>query len=118
MNNDGTPQVSVVWCAVREDRILFVTDGRSAKARNLRRNPEIVLSIEDEVRNRTGRQQHLVVTGRATVTDGPPDPDLCDVLCRVYVGTANHPLNLRHSQTAVTVSVEVTRIGGAGPWTT
>jgi coenzyme F420 hydrogenase subunit beta len=117
MNSDGTPQVSVVWCAVREDRILFVTDGKSAKARNLRRNPNLVLSVEDEVRNRAGRQQHLVITGRASLIEGPPDPDLCDALCRTYVGMANHPLNLRYSPTAVTVSVEVTRIGGAGPWT-
>jgi coenzyme F420 hydrogenase subunit beta len=115
-NPDGTPQVSVVWCAVRGDRILFVTDGAAAKVRNLRRHPLVVLSIEDEVRNREGRQRHLVVHGVATVVEGPPDPALCDELCRVYTGRADHPLNLRDSPTAVTVAVEIARIGGAGPW--
>jgi coenzyme F420 hydrogenase subunit beta len=115
-NIDGTPQVSVVWCAVRGDRILFVTDGGTAKVRNLRRRPDVVLSIEDEVRNREGRQRHLVVHGVATVLEGPPDAGLCDELCRVYTGTADHHLNLRGSPSAVTVSIEITRIGGAGPW--
>ena len=47
---------------------------------------------------------------------GPADRALCDELCRVYVGTAHHPLNLSRSPTAVTVAVDVDRIGGNGPW--
>ena len=45
-NRDGTPQVSVVWCGVRGDRILFCTEGNTAKVRNLRRDPDVVLSIQ------------------------------------------------------------------------
>jgi PPOX class probable F420-dependent enzyme len=115
MNADGTPQVSVVWCGVREDRILFCTEGSSAKVRNIRRDPRVVLSIEDEARNVSGTQQHLVVKGRAEIL-GPADRDLCDELCRVYAGRADHPLNLSRSSTAVTVAVSVERLGGNGPW--
>lgn len=114
-NPDGTPQVSVVWCGVREDRILFCTEEASAKVRNIRRDPRVVLSIEDEARNMAGTQQHLVVKGRAQIV-GPADKDLCDELCRVYVGRADHPLNLSRSSSAVTVAVEVERLGGNGPW--
>jgi PPOX class probable F420-dependent enzyme len=116
-NADGTPQVSVVWCGVREDRILFCTEGSSAKVRNIRRDPRVVLSIEDEARNAAGTQQHLVVRGRAEIL-GPADKDLCDELCRVYAGRADHPLNLSRSSTAVTVAIEVERLGGNGPWVT
>lgn len=116
-NTDGTPQVSVVWCAPRGDRILFCTEGDSAKVRNLRRDPSIVLSIEDEERNQRGAQQHLIVHGRAEVLDGPVSKELCDELCQVYVGRADHPLNLSRSSSAVTVAVTVERIGGNGPWT-
>ena len=35
-NPDGTPQVSVVWMIARGDEILFGTDAKSQKARNLR----------------------------------------------------------------------------------
>jgi PPOX class probable F420-dependent enzyme len=114
-NGDGTPQVSVVWCGVKEDRVVFCADADTAKVRNLRRDPDVILSIEDEARNRTGTQQHLLIYGRAEIL-GPADPSLCDELCRVYVGRADHPLNLGRSPTAVTVAVEIERIGGNGPW--
>jgi PPOX class probable F420-dependent enzyme len=114
---DGTPQVSVVWCGVRGDQVLFCAEGSSAKVRNLRRDPAVVLSIEDEARNQAGTQQHLLIYGSATVLPGPADKDLCDELCRTYVGKADHPLNLSRSATAVTVAVDVHRIGGNGPWT-
>lgn len=112
----GAPQVSVVWCGLRGDRVLFCTEADTAKVRNLRRDPFVVLSIEDEVRNRSGAQQHLVVYGQASIIDGPPDKALCDDLCRTYTGRANHPMNLSRSASAVTVAVDVERIGGNGPW--
>jgi len=114
-NRDGSPQVSVVWCGVRHDRVLFCTEEATAKVRNIRRDAQVVLSIEDEARNAAGTQQHLVIYGRASVL-GPADPDVCDELCRTYVGTARHPLNLKQSDTAVMIAVEVDRIGGNGPW--
>ncbi|NLV55306.1 MAG: TIGR03618 family F420-dependent PPOX class oxidoreductase [Acidimicrobiales bacterium] len=115
-NPDGSPQVSVVWCGVRGDEVLFCAEGSTAKVRNLRLDPKVVLSIEDDVRNRVGQQHHLLVYGTATVIDGPPDKALCDDLCRTYIGRADHPMNLSRSATAVTVAVEVDRIGGNGPW--
>lgn len=115
-NPDGSPQVSVVWCGTRGDRVLFCTEASSVKVRNIRERPEVVLSIEDEARNQSGTQQHLVIYGRATVLPGPASKELCDELCRVYAGRADHPLNLSRSPTAVTVAVDVDRIGGNGPW--
>ncbi|MEX2627721.1 MAG: TIGR03618 family F420-dependent PPOX class oxidoreductase, partial [Ilumatobacteraceae bacterium] len=103
-NTDGSPQVSVVWCGVRGDEVVFCTEGDTVKVRNLRRDPRIVLSIEDEARNLAGAQQHLVVHGTATISDAA-DAALCDELCRTYTGTADTPANLRHSPTAVTVTV-------------
>jgi PPOX class probable F420-dependent enzyme len=114
---DGTPQVSVVWCAIRGDRVVFCAESDTVKVRNLRRDPQVILSIEDEARNLSGTQQHLVVHGTATVI-GPADPGVCDELCRTYVGRADHPTNLKNSPTAVTVEIEVVRLGGNGPWIT
>ena len=53
-NADGSPQVSVVWVIARGDEILFGTDGESQKAKNLRRDPRIVLSLEDTERSERG----------------------------------------------------------------
>jgi PPOX class probable F420-dependent enzyme len=114
-NEDGTPQVSVVWVLVRDDEILFGTDAASRKARNLAREPRVILSIEDEIRNGRGFQRHLVIHGRAAIEAGP-DPDLMDTLARKYLGLSRHPLALRDSPTSVVVRVTVDRISGVGPW--
>ncbi|MDH3752228.1 MAG: TIGR03618 family F420-dependent PPOX class oxidoreductase [Acidimicrobiia bacterium] len=114
-NPDGSPQVSVVWVIVQDDEVLFGCDGSSHKARNLRQNPRVILSIEDDERNERGFQRHLVIRGRATIEDGP-QPDVMDRLARKYVGLGRHPLSLRDSATAVVVRVEIDRISGVGPW--
>ncbi len=114
-NPDGTPQVSVVWLIARGDEILFGTDARSQKARNLARDDRIVLSIEDVERNERGFQRHLVLRGSATIDPGP-DPLLMDQLARKYLGLDRHPLALRDSPSSVVVRVAIERISGVGPW--
>lgn len=116
-NPDGTPQVSVVWVLVHDDEILFGTDRASYKAKNLARDPKIVLSIEDTERNERGFQRHLLIRGSASIESGLA-ASVVDDLCQKYVGLANHPLKLRHSDTAVTIRVKIDRISGIGPWVT
>ncbi len=114
-NPDGTPQVSVVWVIAQGDEIAFGTDTSSQKAKNLRRDNRIVLSIEDTERNERGFQRHLVVRGRARINPGP-DPELMDRLAKKYLGLHRHPLALRDSPTSVVVRVKIERISGVGPW--
>ncbi len=114
-NADGTPQVSVVWVIARGDEILFGTDGRSQKAKNLARDDRIILSIEDVERNERGYQRHLVIRGRALIEPGP-DPELMDRLAQKYTSLRRHPLALRDSPTSVVVRVTVDRMSGVGPW--
>ena len=114
-NPDGTPQVSVVWVIAQGDDIVFGTDTSSQKAKNLRRDNRIVLSIEDTERNERGFQRHLVARGRARIHPGP-DPELMDRLAKKYLGLERHPLALRDSPTSVVVKVKIDRISGVGPW--
>lgn len=114
-NADGSPQVSVVWVIARDDEILFGTDAGSQKAKNLRRDDRIILSIEDVERNERGYQRHLVIRGRAQIEDGP-DPELMDRLAQKYTSLKRHPLALRDSDTSVVVRVAVERMSGVGPW--
>lgn len=114
-NADGTPQVSVVWVIAHDDEILFGTDANSQKAKNLARDPRIVLSIEDVERNERGWQRHLVVRGQASIEPGP-DPELMDRLAVKYTGLQHHPLAMRDSPTSVIVRVQVERLSGVGPW--
>ena len=114
-NPDGTPQVSVVWVIAQGDEITLGTDTASQKAKNLRHDDRIVLSIEDTERNERGFQRHLVVRGRARINPGP-DPELMDRLAKKYLGLHRHPLALRDSPTSVVVKVRIERISGVGPW--
>jgi PPOX class probable F420-dependent enzyme len=114
-NADGSPQVSVVWVIAQDDEILFGTDTNSYKARNLRRDPDVILSIEDTERNARGFQRHLVVRGTAAIEPGP-DPMLMDQLAMKYLGLKRHPLAMRDSPTSVVVRVGIDRISGVGPW--
>ncbi len=114
-NRDGSPQVSVVWVVVRDDEIVFGCDRSSQKAINLRRNPSIVLSVEDDVRNEQGFQRHLVIRGQATIED-QPDPALMDRLAKKYTGLDRHPLAMRDSPSSIVIRVSIDRIGGVGPW--
>ena len=114
-NADGSPQVSVVWVIVRGDEIVFGCDRFSRKARNLRLDPHIVLSIEDDVRNEHGFQRHMVVHGTARLSIGP-DPNLMDRLAGKYTGLGRHPLAFRDSPDLAVVRVTPTRISGVGPW--
>ena len=113
-NPDGSPQVSVVWVLVEGDEIVFGCDRQSRKARNLRLDPSIVLSIEDDIRNDQGFQRHLVIRGTARMTG--PDPKLMDRLAAEYTGLDRHPLALRDSPECVVVRVSIDRISGIGPW--
>jgi PPOX class probable F420-dependent enzyme len=112
---DGTPQVSVVWVIAHEDEILFGTDANSRKAKNLARDPRVLLSVEDTERNERGFQRHLIIRGQARIERGPA-PDLMDELAMKYTGLRRHPLALRDSPTSVVVCVGIDRISGVGPW--
>ncbi len=114
-NPDGSPQVSVVWVIAQNDEILFGTDARSVKARNLAANPSVILSIEDTERNERGFQRHLVIRGQATIEPGP-NPALMDAMAEKYTGLKRHPLAMRDSPTSVIVRVAIDRISGVGPW--
>lgn len=114
-NRDGSPQVSVLWVILQGDEIFFGCDAKSQKAKNLARDPQILMSVEDTERSERGFQRHLVIHGSATIEHGP-NPDLMDRLAMKYSGLKRHPLAMRDSHTAVVVRVAVERIGGVGPW--
>jgi len=48
INEDGTPQQTVVWYELQGDRIMMNTRAGRLKERNLKRDPRMSLCIEDE----------------------------------------------------------------------
>lgn len=60
INKDGTPQQTVLWYELQEDRIMMNTAAGRLKEKNLRRDPRISFCIEDEY-------EYLTITGRVTL---------------------------------------------------
>ena len=72
---DGRPHVAPVWFALDGDTIVFTTGERTVKGRNLRRDPRVAISVDDEA----PPYSYLLIEGVATLIG-----DLADV--RMWAG--------------------------------
>lgn len=116
VNPDGSPQLSVMWVGLDGDELVSAHMGAWQKVRNLRANPQVVLSIEGDTREPNGMQHTLLVHGTARVTEGGAAQLLFE-LGKVYVGP---DANFRPSDdpdAGYIVHIAVDKVGGFGPWT-
>lgn len=109
-NRDGTPQVTMVWVEADGGDLLFNTAEGRQKVRNLRRDPQIIVSVHD-IEN---PQQYLLVQGTATISSEGADAQV-DRLAKKYLGVDSYPWRGRGEQRRM-VRVAIERIGGSGPW--
>lgn len=117
INDDGTPQVAVVWVGVDGHELVTAhLDGRQRKLHNLRRNPRVVLSFEGTTDNGIGMRHYLVVHGEARITEGGA-PELLHRLAQTYVGPGTTFPPMPDPPPGFVVRIRPTRIAGAGPWT-
>jgi PPOX class probable F420-dependent enzyme len=116
INADGSPQVSVVWIGLDGDEIVSGHLDDRLKLRNARRDPRVVLSVENGVVNEWGLAEYLVVRGTARVTEGGAAP-LLQQLARVYLGPDTvFPPGSDHPPGYI-LRVTPTKVSGIGPWT-
>ncbi|RKN38590.1 PPOX class F420-dependent oxidoreductase [Streptomyces hoynatensis] len=64
---DGSPHVAPVWFVLDGDELLFTTGGGSVKGRNLRRDPRVQLSVDDE----RPPYSFVLIRGRAELDEDP-----------------------------------------------
>jgi PPOX class probable F420-dependent enzyme len=80
---DGAPHAVPVWIGIEGDRIAFLTDPRSRKARNLGADPRVAISIVE--RDRPTAMAH--VRGRVVeVLEGDAAWTIIDRLSEQYIG--------------------------------
>src|SRR5437762_2102164 len=71
LNEDGSPQVSIVWVGLDGDELRTAhLDARQRKLKNMRRDRRVAISFEASGANEVGMRHHLVVHGRAHITEG------------------------------------------------
>ena len=116
INEDGSPQVSVIWVGLDGDELVsgHVPVGLR-KLRNMRRDPRVALSFEGSGANSIGLRDHLVVHGTARITDGGA-PELLHRLAQTYIGPGAAFPPMPDPPPGFVAHIAVTRVGGSGPW--
>lgn len=71
INEDGTPQQTVMWYELQGDRIMMNTAAGRIKERNLKADPRISVCVEDEY-------FYVTLTGRAEL-DYDPERTQADI---------------------------------------
>jgi len=112
---NGRPQVTMVWMDADGDEVLFNTAEGRKKPQNLRRDPRVVISVQD----RNDPQAYMVVHGTATLTEAGADAHI-DKLATRFLGVDKYPYR-QPGEKRLLVRVKVDRLGGFAhnmrPWT-
>ncbi|HMB32467.1 MAG TPA: PPOX class F420-dependent oxidoreductase [Methylomirabilota bacterium] len=106
---NGRPQATMVWVDAEGDEVLFNTAEGREKARNLRRDPRVVISIQD----RNNPQAYLLVHGTASVAETGADAHI-DKLAKRFLGVDKYPYR-QPGEKRLLIRVRVDRLGGFAP---
>ncbi len=110
----GQPQVTMVCMDVEGDEVLFNTAEGRLKLKNLRRDPRIIISVQD----RNEPQAYMVIHGTATITEAGADAHIAKIVKRFF-GAEKYQFRLP-SEKRLIVRVNADRIGGFAakmqPW--
>lgn len=80
---DGSPHSIPLWVSTLDDKIIFLTGPNSQKARNLRRDPRVALSLAPV----DNPYEPVIVRGRVTSwIDGDEGWALVDQIAQKYIG--------------------------------
>lgn len=116
LNEDGSPQVSVVWVGIENDEFVCGHMGTWRKVKNVRRDARVSLSMLGREKNAMGLLEYLIVYGHARITEGDA-ADLLQRLARVYMhkDVVFPPEPYRNAPGFIT-RITPQRFAGVGPW--
>ena len=116
LNQDGSPQVTVVWVGLDGDEFVSGHMRNLRKLRNVRRDPRVAISFLGPETNAWGLREYAVVYGTGYVTEGAA-ADLLQRLARVYIGPdVVFPPEQVRQQPGFVLHLRPERITGVGPW--
>lgn len=115
LNEDGSPQLTMVWARMDGDDIIAAHLAESKKVRNIRRDPRVAVSFQADRQNPMGLDEYLVVYGRAQIEEGGA-PELLQELAYVYIGPDVKFPAMDDPPPGYITRIKVERIHGVGPW--
>jgi PPOX class probable F420-dependent enzyme len=105
----GKPELTMVWIDVEGDELLFNTSEGRRKPDNIRRDPRVIVSVQD----RNNPQAYAVFHGKGRVTGAGADEHI-DKLAKRFLGADKYPFRQPNEKRLV-VRIGVDRISGMGP---
>jgi PPOX class probable F420-dependent enzyme len=115
IDEDGGPQVTAAWVGIEGDEIILATLPDQRKLRNLRRDPRIAIAVPSTRINEWGLLEHLVVYGRARVTEGGA-AEVLQRLAHTYLGPDVGFPKMPDPPPGFVTRITPERLGGVGPW--
>jgi PPOX class probable F420-dependent enzyme len=114
INEDGSPQVTVIWIGLDGDDIVSGHMSHHRKLRNIERDPRVVLSFLGPREHAAVLSPYAVLRARARVEPSDGTWDRLDRLTKVYMSPdTEFPAP---KGPGYLVRYEVERISGVGPW--
>jgi len=108
-NAQGRPELTMVWMDVEGDELLFNTSEGRRKPDNIRRDPRVIVSVQD----RNNPQAYAVFHGKGRVTDVGADEHI-DKLAKRFLGADKYPFR-QPTEKRLVVHISVDRISGMAP---
>ena len=115
INRDGSAHVTVAWVGVEGEEIVFATLFDQRKLQNLKRDERVVISMQGTEVHPPGLLEHIVIEGRARVTEGGGAELLAD-LAKTYLGPDVKFPPMDEPPPGFVIRIAAERIRGVGPW--
>ena len=117
LNPDGSPQVTLVWVALRStpdgDELVTAHLGEHKKVRNVRRDPRVAVTIVSTGDVGRAQRPYLAIEGTARIEDGGA-PELLKTLAQTLSDPKVFPPD--NAPPGFVTHILIDKIGGTGPW--
>ncbi|BCZ24590.1 PPOX class F420-dependent oxidoreductase [Mycobacterium senriense] len=118
INPDGSPQVSVVWVALRStpdgDELVSAHLSEHKKVRNIRNDPRVAVTIVALDAAGQGMRPYLSLTGTARITEGGAPEVLAEL--NPVLGDPNTKFPPDNAPPGYLTHIRIDKVGGIGPW--
>jgi PPOX class probable F420-dependent enzyme len=117
LNPDGSPQVTLVWVALRSttdgDELVTAHLAAHKKVRNVRRDSRVALTIVSTADPGNAMRPYLSIEGTARIAEGGA-PELLAELAQTLSDPAVFPP--KDAPPGFVTHIHIDKIGGIGPW--
>jgi PPOX class probable F420-dependent enzyme len=117
LNPDGSPQVTLVWVALRStpdgDELVTAHLAEHKKVRNIRRDPRVAVTVVSTGDAGKAMRPYLAIEGTARIEDGGA-PELLKTLAQTLSDPNVFPPE--GAPPGFVTHIRIDKIGGIGPW--